>query len=207
MKNTLLIISLIFLPFTFFAQEESVSVLDKIAQETCEHLSSEDLKDLSSDELTIKLGLYIIKLYSDYQEELNAEGFNIDFSEDGEGAEDFGEKVGINMIKFCPEVLMALAENEAFYDNDEYEVVEEFYAEGKLLKLEGEEFSNILIEDTEGRIQKFLWFANFAGSDKIMYSDSIEGLDVGITYKNTEYYSPKLKEYIIRKEILEIIYL
>ncbi len=206
MKKTLLVFCLAFLPIAFFAQEESVSILDKIARETCDYMNNEEVSKLSGNELSTKLGLFIVNLYADYQDELKAEGFEIDFADDGNGAEEFGEKVGITMIKYCPEVLMALADHEAF-NEDEVIEVEEFYAEGKLIKLQGDEFSNIIMEDTEGRVQKFLWFTNFAGSDKLIYSDSVEGINVGITYKNTECYSPKLKEYIIRKEILEIIYL
>ena len=206
MKKTRLFLALIFLPITFFAQDNSVSILDRIAQETCDYMSKEEIAELEGEDLTIKLGLFIVNLYAVYTDELNEAGYNINFSDDGNGAEVFGEKVGITMIKFCPEVLMALAESDAFAD-DEVEAVEEFYSEGTLMKLEGNEFSNIILEDTDGRIQKFLWFTNFVGSDKLIYSDSVEGINVGITYKNIECYSPKLKEYIIRKEILEIIYL
>ena len=134
MKKTALFFALFFLAITFFAQDDSVSILDKIAQDTCDYMSSEEVSELSGNELTTKLGLFIVNLYSDYQDELKTEGFEIDFSDEGNGAEEFGEKVGITMIKFCPEVLMALAENDAFADDD-VEAVEEFYSEGKLMRL------------------------------------------------------------------------
>ena len=52
-----------------------------------------------------------------------------------------------------------------------------------------------------------VWLNNFEGSDKLINSKKIKNLKVKLSYINVELYSPKLKEYIVRKQISKIEYL
>lgn len=195
-----LVIFLVALNIT--AQEESV--LDLVARETCEYLQSEEIQVLSNNDKTMKLGVFIITKYSEYEDRFIAEGLEFDLSNGGENAgRQFGEKVGISMIKYCPEVLMALGTDD---NSNEYEE-DEYVLEGKITSIEGNEFSTIVVKDLYGKVQKFLWIENFLGSEKLINNPSVEGIKVEITYKNFECYSPQLKEYVIRKKIIAINYL
>lgn len=184
------------------AQEESV--LDLVAKETCEYLQSEEIQLLSNNDKTMKLGVFIITKYSEYEDRFKAEGIDFDLSNGAQNAgRQFGEKVGITMVKYCPEVLMALGtdDNTNKYEEDEYAI------QGKINSIEGNEFSTIIVKDSSGKMQKFLWMENFSGSEKLINNVSVEGLKVEVIYKNFECYSPQLKEYVIRKKIIAIDFL
>lgn len=191
---------LLLLSMSMFAQE---TILDKVALATCEYLQKDENKSLSTDEMTVKLGLFMISYYSDHEKEFEKEGVIVDWDSE-EGGEGFGQKIGIKMASICPETLMSFAGD---MNSDEGDQVDSFFVQGKLKSITGNEFSYINIEDESGKSQKFLWLSNFKGSDKLIENDKVKGIEVSVTYKNTECYSPKLKEYIIVKEIIEIEYL
>lgn len=194
-----ILFALLFLPLCVVSQE---SIMDKVANATCEYLQKEEIKALSSDDMSVKMGFFIISYYTNHKVEFAKEGIEFDLT-DEKGGEDLGFKIGMHMVSVCPETLMLFAD-----DDSENESNKDFFVvEGKLKSISGEDFSYIHIKDLEGKSQKFLWFGNFIGSDKLIEDDNIKNTKVNITYKNTECYSPKLKEYIIIKEIVEIEYL
>jgi len=199
MKNIIIIFSLL-VSINVYSQE---STLDKIAIKTCEYLETDEIKQLDSSQRVIKLGVYIINLYSDYKNELEAEGIVINFSDGSEAGRKFGEMVGINMANFCPDTLIALSGDVSLDDDsDEFKTFK-----GEIKSIKGDDFCFINVENSNGIIQKFLWLSNFIGSEKIISNDFEIGMSVVIKYKNTECFSPKLNEYIIRKEIVEIEYI
>jgi hypothetical protein len=205
----ILLLSLLFVSFTVFSQTKT---LDKIAKETCEYLQKDEVKKLNPKERTTKLGVFILSMYGKYQKKLKKEGIKIDLSKGREGGRDFGQKVGIAMVQFCPDTLMAFANEDNANEDKEEDVVEEkesgsLVIEGNIVGIQGEEFSTLIISDTNGKTQKFIWISNFKGSDKLILGKDIEGLKVEVSYKSIECYSPQLKEYISRKQITEIKYL
>ncbi len=203
MKHIIILLILI----TSFNVKAQETTLDLIAQATCDYLQSDEVVNLSGSQRTTKLGIFIIKQYNKHKEALILEGIELDFSNKDE-ARAFGEKVGMNMVKFCADELVALASGDeedveiASVNNNQYFV-------GEVIAINGTEFSFIQIKASNGITQKFLWLSNFIGSERLISetSEAIVGTKVNVTYKNTECYSPKLKEYIIRKEIVEIEYL
>lgn len=198
MKQKLIITLLFLCSIPLFSQE---SFMDKIALETCEFLQTEEMLEVSADKRSEKLGLFIINLYNQYEDELLTEGFEINFIDGSNSGREFGEEVGMHMAKFCPEVLIALA------NDTEDEIVEEIYeTSGKLIEVTGNEFSTLVLKDADGKTQKFLWLQNFKGSDELIevLENSKNKPELMVTYRNIECYSPQLKEYIIRKEILEV---
>ena len=83
-----------------------------------------------------------------------------------------------------------------------------FEVSGSLVSVVGDEFSTVILKDEEGKTQKFLWLQNFKGSDQLI--QSLENLNaasnVTLIYNNIECYSPQLKDYIIRKVIVELTF-
>ena len=200
MKKKILLLCLAFTGLISFAQE---TTLDKISKETCEYLSALDLKTLSSKEKNMELGLYIIKLYTKYEAKLKEEGIFMDLTKGKQGGAEFGEKIGVNMIKFCPDVLIALASEDA-----KSEEVTSAYLEGTIKKISGEELYTVEIKDTTGKTQKLIWLNNFEGSDELIELEKkAKGKSVKVSYENIEYFSPKLKEYIVRKKITKVEFL
>ena len=203
MKIIFLTIVLCLLSVSIFSQE---SALDKVAKETCDYLSSKEIINLETSEKTLKLGLHMMTLYTKYKTELNKEGISFDLSNGGDAGRAFGEKIGMNMVKFCPDALIALASQQGFVD-DEPNVDNSKTISGKIVSVKGEEFSTLIIKDINGKTQKFLWLSNFKGSDKLIETKKPKNLKVEVTYINVEIYSPKLKEYVVRKQITGIEYL
>tara|TARA_R110002073_G_scaffold15953_2_gene62076 strand:- start:5609 stop:6229 length:621 start_codon:yes stop_codon:yes gene_type:complete len=203
------IATLLFLVLTSIAySQDKTSALDKVAKETCEYLNKDEVKSLNNSEKTMKLGVFIITIYGKYKDELEKEGVFFDISKGEKGGRDFGEKVGMNMVKFCPDALMALAGKDDFNEVEVDEMVEVGkFVEGKILSIKGEEVNTLTIKDVSGKTQKFLWLENFKGSDKLIETRKVKNIKVKVSYKNIEVYSPKLKEYIVRKQVTEIEYL
>ena len=182
------------------------SYLDKISKETCEYLSSTEMDTLSKKDKVLKLGVFIIGLYNKYEKKLKKEGIIFDFSKGKSGGRAFGEKVGVNMLKFCPKVLVALSQDSNTKDDVQENTTTQFVL-GKLIRVQEKEFASIIMIDENGKTQKFLWLHNFKGSEKLIQGVDLEGLKIKISYKTIECYSPQLKEYISRKQVIEIIYL
>jgi len=198
--KTITTIILLLLSISMFSQE---SIMDKVALATCEYLHKDEIKSLPSDKMTVKLGLFMLSYYSDNEKEFEKAGITVDWNSEKSG-EEFGQKIGIKMAGVCPETLMLLAGEVSTDDVDNFE---SFVVEGELKSITGQEFSYVNMKDSSGKSQKFLWLSNFIGSDNLIDNDEVKGIKVSVTYKNTECYSPKLKEYIIVKEIIEIEYL
>ena len=201
------IVILFLLATSIVSSQEGMSALDKVAKETCEYLNKDEIKALSVSERTMKLGLFIITIYGKYKDGLEKEGIIFDIGQGEDGGRAFGEKVGMNMIKFCPEALMALAGKNVKEVEVDETVLEGNYIEGKIISIKGEDILVLTVKDTSGKTQKFLWLENFKGSDKLIEARKVKKIKVKVSYKNIEVYSPKLKEYIIRKQITEIEYL
>ena len=204
MKKNIFLLLLTLISFKITAQEVTTT-LDKIANETCVYVTEnkEEFSTLNSQQRLSKLGLKMLSICQKYQDDLKKEGIEIDLT-DNDSSEKLGEKVGLTMVKYCPEVLMMLAED---IEEEDEEANFQFMIEGELQSVSGDELSIITLKDISGKMQKFVWLENFSGSEKIINSESINGLKVSVLYENIEIYSPQLKEYIVRKKITKIEYL
>jgi hypothetical protein len=197
-----IVIVFLLLSINLFSQEKE-SILDKASKETCEYIKSIDLEKLTKHERNMKLGLFMIKMYSKYKKEFNGEGIFFDLSKGEEEGRKFGTKFGVHMAKFCPETLILLAKDEV----EKEKVKKVLSLTGNILRIKGKEFATVYMKDTENTTQKFVWLRNFMGSNKLIYAKSIKGLKVKIIYQNIEWYAPKIKEYITKKEITGIEFL
>lgn len=199
------ITSLLFALLSFGLLNAQDSAMDKMAMEICEYFTKneQEFKNMSTDDLTAKLGVQMVQSYLKYQDDLAKEGIKFDLTKGRAEGEKMGAKVGVSMIKFCPDVLMAIAG-----DEDYEEEATESYLEGTLKKVTGDDLYVVEVKDTDGKTQKFVWLTNFEGSDKLIeLGKEVKGVKVGITYTNLEYFSPKLKEYIVRKKITRLEFL
>lgn len=199
---------LLFVTMISFSQEKE-SALDKISKLTCDYINSDKFKKLNTSDKTANLGVFIISNYSKFKKELAAEGLEFDFTSDKDGGRKFGEKVGVNMVRFCPEALIALSK---LADEDDDEVEEEeveptYFVTGELVKITGKDYSVVYLRNKNDETLKFVWLGNFTGSNKLIYTKKVKGLKVKLQYRNLEWYAPKLKEYITKKEIIGIEYL
>ena len=199
------IASLLFALLSFGLLNAQDSAMDKMAMEICEYFTKneQEFKNMSTDDLTAKLGVQMVQSYLKYQDDLAKEGIKFDLTKGRAEGEKMGAKVGVSMIKFCPDVLMAIAGDEDYEDE-----TTESYLEGTLKKVTGDDLYVVEVKDTDGKTQKFVWLTNFEGSDKLIeLGKEVKGIKVGVSYTNLEYFSPKLKEYIVRKKITRLEFL
>lgn len=118
--------------------------------------------------------------------------------------EKFGEKVGTQMAFICPEVFLLLKDDNTSKKNEDAPV-DKNTVSGEIEAFESEELKYVLIKENDGRINKFLWLRSFEGdADLIKKGNDAVGKKVKIEYTEIEIYSPKLGEYINRKEIKKI---
>ncbi|MFK8061165.1 MAG: hypothetical protein AB8B78_13885 [Polaribacter sp.] len=204
MKKKLVLLFFALLSFSVFSQKKTA--LDKVSKETCTYLESKEFAEIDKQLKTASLGIFIFKMYDKYKKQLNKEGIVLDLSKGKNGGREFGEKVGMNMVQFCPEALMLLAGDDDDEDETELEEIE-FSVSGQLKSINGDDLSVISLKDDTGKTQKFIWLNNFEGSDRLINSEKTRDLEVTIFYKSVEIYSPKLKEYIVRKQVTKIEYL
>ena len=201
MKKYFLILIIFFGLINVYSQDKTA--VDKIGKETCKYFkkNKEELNNLSKNERVAKLGIKMLSLYDKYKDDLKAEGIEVDISDDS-STEAFGQKVGVSMANHCLDLLLLLSED---FPDEEDEV--NFKVVGKLKSISGDELSYVSLKDENGKTQKFVWLNNFEGSDKLINSKKIKNLKVKLSYINVELYSPKLKEYIVRKQVSKIEYL
>ena len=201
MKKYLLILILFFGSINIYSQDKTA--VDKIGKETCKYFkkNKEELNNLSKNERVAKLGIKMLSLYDKYKDDLKAEGIEVDISDDS-STEAFGQKVGVSMANHCLDLLLLLSED---FSDEEDEI--NFNVVGKLKSISGDELSYVSLKDENGKTQKFVWLNNFEGSDKLINTKKFKNLKVKLSYINVALYSPKLKEYIVRKQISKIEYL
>ncbi len=203
------IVSLVFTIFCLLNVDAQETTLDKVSLEICEYLEAnkEEMDKMSYDEKVASFGLKMMESYIDHKDELEKEGVKFDLSKGASEGEKIGELIGLNMVKHCPAFILALGEeyieNDQSFDGDDVKV-----AKGKIKRITGEDLYILEVKDTEGKTQKFVWLTNFEGSDELIeLEDKSKGKKVEVSYKNIEFFSPKLKEYIVRKTITKLEFL
>ncbi len=212
MKLKIAVFAFTFCSLVIFAQDKKQEILDRVAKETCDYLSSEEVKGLKGDALAMKMGVKIFALYGKYKKEFNEAGIIFDMNNPAESGEKLGEQIGMNMIKFCPDALIALANDDAFMEDETVQKIdnpvdESRSFEGSIKSISGKEILTLSIKDTSGKTQKFVWISNFKGSDRLMDTAKAKNTKVKVYFENIEMYSPELQDYVVRKQITQIDYL
>ena len=175
-----------------FAQIDSKeALLEVIAKETCDCISSkiEDVMQADAAKVELEFGLCIMESYSKHKK--NEDKYlNISFSNDA-SLEKFGEEIGITMVGYCPNVFMAFAGNL----EDEETIIESFEIYGEFSKIKTEQFNLVYFKDNNNREQKMLWFGYFEGSNLLNDTSALKGQKLHIIYEEIELYDPNITDY------------
>lgn len=187
------------------------STLDKVSLKICEYFqdNKEDMDKMDHDQKIAKFGLKMVEIYMEYEDDFKKEGIDFDLSKGASEGEKLGEMIGMNMVKHCPEFLLALAADDI--ENDNSSSSEGSFSsslEGKIKKITGEDLYVLEVKDTDGKTQKLVWLTNFEGSDELLELDGkVKGKSVKVFFENIEFFSPKMQEYIVRKKITKLEFL
>jgi hypothetical protein len=178
-------------------------LLDKLAEASCDCISKKDTDSMSSDDLQMQMGFCIMEAVSKYPAEFEKEYGDLNPG-DQQAMTKLGEDIGMRMAAKCPAILMKIAtvETQANVQTSTQSTIS-----GTLKAVEGDDFSQLIIEDPTGRRHKILWMGYFKGSERLIESpEKALGRKVTVTYEEVECYSPKVKDYINCKEAREVKY-
>lgn len=180
-----------------------------IAQETCDCMSGKDVTKMKSSEIEMQLGICMISSFTAHADVIGEDAV----LNDPNSMEQLGQKVGVLMLGKCPQILLAVAsgmqDETMIVDEGVMPQDEEDYWDGgeevtgAIVRMSTNgDVSYLIMKDDAGVEHELMWLRYFEGSDSLL-----ENPDSGIGRKATVYwvpmecYSPKTKDYAVRKEI------
>lgn len=179
-----------------------------IAQETCECMEGKDVSNMKSEDIEMQLGLCMLGSVSKHSGDLEGEP-DLGNSADMEA---LGEKIGVLMFGKCPQTLMAVANGMEIEpmmedltpmpdESAEWDGGEELT--GAIVRMTNNgDVSYLVLKDEAGTEHELMWLRYFEGSELLL-----ENPEAGIGRKAMVYwipmevYSPKTRDYAVRKEI------
>ena len=184
MKKITLILFFAFLQTTVQAQE----YMDKIVNQACECVSEIE-EQPSQESLNMKLGLCILEVAGDYQEELLRD-YQIDFENIDLDGEKLGRIIGVKMVSVCPQVFERLATPQG--DADEPEVLS---ASGVVSKVEKGTFIIIHLNEN-GQTRKYYWITEVDSNiDLTQEFETLKDKKVEIFSNPIDVFDPRIQEY------------
>lgn len=183
------------------AQGSSRSEFEKaIIQEFCDSFSKASPR-LSKENMTAEMGLMILPLFTKYSIQIKSE-WNLDAS----NAKDFrgiGEKIGQLGAVQCPAFQEYIKAN--LKDLTAEESTEGKTFSGKMVRMEGKPFTYLVVQNAQGKMDKFYWMEFFPGADKLGASaNAYLNKSLRISYKEMEVYQVVEKEYKTIKVITRV---
>lgn len=168
----------------------SNDLMDKMAEETCECVKKLDFSGMPQNQIEMNLGMCILQSIS--SNKIEVENQLGAFSITSIMTEEFGEKMGLQMLSFCSDFFINNFADE--YMNEQYfsEVSVEL---GKIKSIEKKQFNTVNLQMYDGSILKFIWLWDFEGSE-ILTKNQFKNKWINIIYSTIELYDPEIKKYI-----------
>lgn len=170
--------------------EKSCACLDKIPNEE------------QTDQLHLKLGICMLEAADPYKKQLKNE-YGIELDKNDDSGEKLGRIIGLKMAVKCPSALMKMAGRSDDMQKEEKSV------RGNITKIEAEQFVCFSVRDEQGKTAKYYWLTFVESSaDLIAKYKTYSGKNIRITYRNEDFFDPKIDEYrsfsiILKMEIVE----
>lgn len=162
----------------------------KIIREFCDEFSKKNISEFKNSEM--ELGLLIINVVSKYAAEIEKEwGLNLNEPKD---FEKIGEKIGQEAALKCPKFYEFIKNNIGDITSGEEEEIKTLA--GKLISIEDNTFSCLLIKTKTGKEEKLWWFEHFEGAEQLIKDKStFLNNTVEVSYTEIEVYDARLKDY------------
>lgn len=202
MKNNLLltlITAFVFITITNAQINSKDQLLEVIAKETCDCISSkiDDVKEADATKVEMEFGLCMMESYSKHKKKAD-KYLDISFSDEA-SLENFGEEIGIKMVGYCPNVFMAFADT-----IEEEDVTTTKEITGEFSKIITEQFNVVYFTDSDNREQKMLWFGYFEGANLLSDTQTLKGQILLVEYEEIELFDPNILDYRNFKVIKKI---
>ncbi len=186
---------------SLFAQSDKYT--KKVAQETCDCLSKEEIEPFTRE----KYEKVLVKcLFSADELNESMKENKLDLSKGQDAGRDLGMKIGLKMIELdCKSYLdysLKLVEEQnadKAVENEENNVT---YGIFEGLDKSGD-FAYFIVKDEAGRTYKFMWQEYFEGSELFMAEplDELIGKEIEVGWYKKEVYLPRLNDYFMVKII------
>jgi hypothetical protein len=200
MKRTLFIaIGYSLLASSLFGQSTNDVFIKQLTRETCDEVVKIDFSKKTAEEFKLSLGLVLVKVMGQHQQELRERGVN---PGDPKSLEKVATDVGMRLAADCPVFVEALTRNPDTIRDFAEDESSSGNISGRLLKIVGGEFTYLQVEDDKGKIQKLWWMEYFDGSNKFL-ADPQRQLNktVRIDYVEKEMFNSTLNDYVKIKVI------
>ncbi|CAM3534836.1 hypothetical protein FLGE108171_02000 [Flavobacterium gelidilacus] len=201
-KINLFSIIIFFFSFNSYSQQ---LLIDVIAEETCDCINKKNLnlEESSSNDLAATLTTC---MFASYQTNIDKfkENEKLNFS-DSKQMRGFGEKVGLSMVKYCPNFIIELGKMKDDFGSDEEEVESYESITGKIKLITSEKYLTIKLVEDSGKTTDFFLLNDFDNSylitDKILKKDD----KIEVYFYEIDLYDTKLNKFLPQKIISDII--
>lgn len=189
----------LFVACTFQAQKKE-DVYKKLAQLTCDCASKKDVNSLTE----LDLGLCI---FSSLDQISDKEKKAIDYNPDQKTdiSDEMAEKVGIEMLITCPDVISAIAKRSSLDEaEEEVEETDIVSTKGTYVSQTANEFITIELLNEANQKENFIWLFPFSGDTLLIKNKIDKGDKLEVFYREQQFYDAKTRAYVVYKEIVEI---
>lgn len=165
-------------------------LLENITKETCTCIEAdkEKINTLQGKEKSFQLGICILKAYEKFKDSYNTVYGKIDFANEN-AMYALGEKVGVKMAEFCPDLLLMIAES-----TDEYEPTV-YTLKGRINVVPAGLFNTVEVTEETGRSHKLIWLYYVEGSPILENTNTTSNVFYNIDYEELELFDASIKEY------------
>lgn len=209
----------VFIALFFTQQVYAQDVLDILADKSCECIDRIEYEGKSEEELQVEFGLCLFAEAQDHTTELK-EQYKIDFNKNpNKAGKKLGELVGIRMVGYCPEYILALTGSQSFEsarktyrgetssesasddevvaEVDSTKSEESLTVKGKIQGINNGTFVSVSLVTEDSSIIKLYWFDFFTNSELLI--DDLENLktkNVEVTYREQEIFQTVNNGYV-----------
>ena len=185
-----------------YSQSASKSDFDNLmVSEFCDSFTKVS-SHITTDNMAGELSNMIIPIINKYKSEINSEwGLDINKKDDFQKA---GEKIGGLAALKCPAFTQFVKGNMNEIMAEHSAAFSKIYI-GKILKIEGQSFAYLLVQNNQGKTEKIYWLGYFEGSNKLISQASFYlNKPATISYTEREVYQIAEKQYKTIKVVTKV---
>ncbi|NJC26029.1 hypothetical protein [Neolewinella antarctica] len=195
---------LVILPsISLLAQETSAQYYTDVAEKTCTCMTDKNAASMSTQQLQTQLGVCMITYVSGDMARYEKLFGAMDFT-DQRKMESFGQQVGIQMMNFCPDIMMTVAGNappSGASVSSTKSLVSKLVATGTFVGVNKAALAEITIKQDNGPALKLTWLEYWPGSESI---GELAGKQVKVGYDLRDLYDAASDDYVTRKVITNL---
>jgi hypothetical protein len=184
--------------------QETTDVTDVMAKETCDCVSQKTNGVIGDGgKVSEELGICLVNSYFKHEAEASKQFGITEFNE--QAGEIIGQKVGVKMLKHCPELIMKIGAASGDEEPAEEEESENIDIKGKIQSVEEGEFIAFKLKDASNTVHRIVWLTKFEGSEQFEKNPkALVGKTVTVTVYELDFFIAKTKTYAPVKQILAL---